>query len=399
MDELTQFREETRSWLEENCPQSMRTPMHPDETVWGGRKQTYPNPDSKLWLDRMGAKGWTCPLWPKEYSGGGLTREENNILQQELFNLRARPVLTSFGISMLGPVLLESATEEQKLEHIPKIVRGEIRWCQGYSEPNAGSDLASLQTKAVLDGDDYIINGSKIWTSYADLSDWIFCLVRTDFDVPKHNGISFILFDIDDPGVTTTPIKLISGTSPFCETFFDNVRAPRRNLIGNLNEGWSIAKRLLQHERTMISGMGLGGGGAGGGAQSSLENIAKQYLGEEDGKIAQTVVRDQIARHKMDGEIFGLTVRRSGEEAKSGSGPGATSSMFKYYGTEHNKKRFELTLQAMGSQSLGWEGEGFDPRELSTAREWLRSKGNSIEGGTSEVQLNIIAKRVLGLPD
>jgi len=398
LDALTQFREETRTWLEENCPASMRTPMHPDEGVWGGRKETYPNPDSKVWLDRMGAKGWTCPLWPKEYGGGGLSREENNVLQQELFNISARPVLTSFGISMLGPVLLEYGTEDQKLEHIPKIIRGEIRWCQGYSEPNAGSDLASLQTKAVLDGDDYIINGSKIWTSYADLSDWIFCLVRTDPDVPKHNGISFILFDIEDPGVTTTPIKLISGTSPFCETFFDNVRAPRRNLIGNLNDGWSIAKRLLQHERTMISGMGLGGGG-GGGAQSSIEGIAKQYRGEKDGRIADSALRDGIALHKMDGEIFGLTVRRSGEEAKAGSGPSATSSMFKYYGTEHNKKRFEVMLEAMGSQSLGWEGEGFDPRELSTAREWLRSKGNSIEGGTSEVQLNIIAKRVLGLPD
>ena len=399
MDALTQFRDETRTWLEENCPASMRTAMHPDEAVWGGRKQTYPNPDTKLWLDRMGARGWTCPLWPKEYGGGGLSPEENNVLQQELFNIGARPVLTSFGISMLGPVLLEFGTEEQKLEHIPRIVRGEIRWCQGYSEPAAGSDLASLQTRAVLDGDDYIINGSKVWTSYADQSDWIFCLVRTDPDVPKHNGISFILFDIDDPGVTTTPIKLISGTSPFCETFFEDVRAPRRNLIGNLNDGWTIAKRLLQHERTMISGMGLGGGGGGGGGQSSLENLARKYVGEQNGKIADTAIRDQIATHKMDGEIFGLTLRRSGEEAKSGSGPSATSSMFKYYGTEQNKKRFEVMLATMGSQSLGWEGEGFDPMELSTAREWLRSKGNSIEGGTSEIQLNVIAKRVLGLPD
>jgi acyl-CoA dehydrogenase len=398
LDALTQFRDETRTWLEENCPASMRTAMHPDEGVWGGRKQSYPNPDSKLWLDRMGAKGWTCPLWPKEYGGGGLSQEENGVLQQELFNIRARPVLTSFGISMLGPVLLEFGTEEQKLEHIPRIVRGEIRWCQGYSEPAAGSDLASLQTRAVLDGDDYIINGSKVWTSYADESDWIFCLVRTDTDVPKHNGISFILFDIDDPGVTTTPIKLISGTSPFCETFFEDVRAPRRNLIGNLNDGWTIAKRLLQHERTMISGMGLGGG-EGGGAQSSMENLARKYVGEQNGKIADTSIRDQIATYKMDGEIFGLTLRRSGEEAQSGSGPSATSSMFKYYGTEQNKKRFEVMLATMGSQSLGWEGEGFDSMELSTAREWLRSKGNSIEGGTSEIQLNVIAKRVLGLPD
>lgn len=399
MDALTQFQEETRAWLEENCPASMRTPILADEVVWGGRKQTFPNPDAKLWLERMAGKGWTCPLWPQEYGGGGLSMEENKVLQQELMRLHARQVLTSFGISMLGPVLLEFGTEEQKLEHIPKIVQGEIRWCQGYSEPGAGSDLASLQTRAVLDGDDYIVNGTKTWTSYADKSDWIFCLVRTDPDVPKHNGISFILFDMDDPGVRTSPIKLISGTSQFCETSFENVRVPRRHLIGNLNDGWTIAKRLLQHERTMISTMGLGGVGTGGGAQSSLETLAKEYLGERNGKIAAPLLRDKIALHKMDGEIFALTVRRSGEEAKSDSGPSATSSMFKYYGTEHNKNRYELMLQAMGCQSLGWEGEGFDARELSTAREWLRSKGNSIEGGTSEIQLNIIAKRVLGLPD
>ncbi len=399
MDALKQFHEETHAWLEENCPASMRTPMLPDEVVWGGRKQTFPNPDAKLWLERMAGKGWTCPVWPKEYGGGGLTMEENRALQQELARIHARPVLTSFGISMLGPVLLEFGTEEQKLEHIPKIVKGEVRWCQGYSEPGAGSDLASLQMRAVLDGDDYVINGIKTWTSYADKSDWIFCLVRTDPDVPKHNGISFILIDMDDPGVRTTPIKLISGASQFCETSFEDVRVPRRHLIGNLNDGWTIAKRLLQHERTMISGMGLGTVAAGEAAQLSIEDLAKRYLGERDGKVAAPIVRDQIAAHKMDSEIFGLTVRRAGEEAKSGSGPSATSSMFKYYGTEHNKRRFEVMLAVMGSQSLGWEGEGFDSRELSTAREWLRSKGNSIEGGTSEIQLNIIAKRVLGLPD
>ncbi len=241
MDSLTEFREDTRAWLEENCPASMRTPMAEDEVVWGGRKATYKNPDSKIWLDNMASRGWTCPEWPAEYGGGGLNRDESRVLQEELYRIHARPVLSSFGISMLGPVLLEMGTEEQKQEHLPKIIRGEIRWCQGYSEPGSGSDLASLQTRAVLDGDDYIINGSKVWTSFADQADWIFCLVRTDPDVPKHNGISFILFDMDDPGVKATPIKLISGSSPFCETFFENVRAPRRNLIGNVNEGWTIA--------------------------------------------------------------------------------------------------------------------------------------------------------------
>jgi alkylation response protein AidB-like acyl-CoA dehydrogenase len=397
LDALTEFREETREWLEENCPESMRTPMHEDDAVWGGRNATYKNPDSKVWLDRMGAKGWTCPTWPKEYGGGGLNKEEARILQEELGRINARQVLTSFGISMLGPVLVEMGTEEQKQEHLPKIVRGEIRWCQGYSESGAGSDLASLQTKAVLDGDDYIINGAKVWTSYADHADWIFCLVRTDTEVPKHNGISFILFDMDDPGIKTTPIKLISGNSPFCETFFDNIRVPRRNLIGNVNEGWSIAKRLLQHERTMISGMGLGG--ARIQKQFSMEEQAKKYLGASNGQVADRVVRNEIAAHKMNGDAFALTLQRSSEEAKLSTGPSATSSMFKLYGTEHNKRRYEIMLKIMGSNSLGWEGEEFDSRELSTTREWLRSKGNSIEGGTSEVQLNVIAKRVLGLPD
>jgi alkylation response protein AidB-like acyl-CoA dehydrogenase len=371
--------------------------MPEDETVWGGRNATYKNPDSKAWLDRMGAKGWTCPTWPKEYGGGGLNKDELRILQEELGRIHARPVLTSFGISMLGPVLLEMGTEEQIQEHIPKIIRGEIRWCQGYSEPGSGSDLASLQTRAVLDGDDYIINGSKTWTSYANHADWIFCLVRTDPEAPKHNGISFILFDMDDPGVRTAPIRLISGTSPFCETYFENVRVPRRNVIGKVNEGWTIAKRLLQHERTMISGMGLGGGRRP--AVLTMEEQAKNYIGVDDDRLASPALRDEIAQHKMNGDAFGLTVKRSTEEAKLSTGPSATSSMFKYYGTEHNKRRFEIMLKILGNRALGWEGEGFETGELSTTREWLRSKGNSIEGGTSEIQLNVIAKRVLGLPD
>ncbi len=393
---LESFRAETRAWLEENCPPSMRTPMVEEETVWGGRNVTFKNPESKLWLERMGAKGWTCPTWPKEYGGGGLSKEENMVLQDELRRIKARPALTSFGISMLGPVLLEYANEAQKQEHIPKIVRGEIRWCQGYSEPGSGSDLASLQTKAILEGDEYIINGSKIWTSYADQADWIFCLVRTDFKAPKHNGVSFILFDMTSNGVTTKPIKLISGASVFCETFFDDVRVPRENLVGTLNDGWTIAKRLLQHERSMISNMGLGGSGS---TENSMENQAKQYVGEVDGKIADPELRQRIAAFKMNGEAFSLTLKRAAEEAKVSTGPSATSSMFKLYGTEQNKARFELLLDIQGTNSMGWEGEGFAERELNTTREWLRSKANSIEGGTSEVQLNVIAKRVLNLPD
>jgi alkylation response protein AidB-like acyl-CoA dehydrogenase len=398
MEALEKFRQETRAWLEENCPPSMRTPMtSEDETVWGGRNAKYKNPEAKLWLDRMASRGWTAPTWPAAYGGGGLSKEENLVLQQELRRIKARPALSSFGIWMLGPALLEFANEEQKKEHLPKIVRGEIRWCQGYSEPGAGSDLAGLQTKCEDKGDHYLVNGQKIWTSYADKADWIFCLVRTD-PTTKHDGISFLLFDMMSPGVEARPITMISGASPFCETFFTDVKVPKGNLVGELNKGWTIAKRLLQHEREMISGMGLGGVGSGSGL-GGLDQVAKEYFGEVDGRIASPQLRDHITRQKMDSKAFALTMQRSMEEAKAGQGPGAASSIFKYYGTELNKRRYELLLELMGTQALGWEGDGFNDDEIGITRSWLRSKGNSIEGGTSEVQLNVVSKRVLGLPD
>lgn len=402
MQSIEEFRASTRAWLEINCPQSMRTPMQEDEVVWGGRNASFKNSDSKLWLERMAAKGWTTPTWPKEYGGGGLNKEENLVLLQELQNIGARQALNSFGISMLGPVLLEYGTHEQKAEHIPKIVRGEIRWCQGYSEPGSGSDLASLSTKAVLDGDHYVLNGAKVWTSYADKADWIFCLVRTDFEAAKHSGISFILFDMQTQGVSTRPIRLISGASPFCETFFEDVRVPARNLVGTLNDGWTIAKRLLQHERTMISGFGLSAKASSRTLDSSsVEGQAMHARGDVE-KLSDPVLRDEIARYKIDAEAFAFTSQRSMEEAKLNKGPNATSSMLKNYGCELNKRRYELLLQALGTKALGWatqNHEDFSAEDLKVTREWLRSKGNSIEGGTAEIQLNVIAKRVLGLPD
>ena len=395
MEPIEKFRQETREWLEANCPASMRTPMPEEETPWGGRNATWANPDSKVWLDRMASRGWTAPTWPKDYGGGGLTKEESLVLGQEMRRIKARQPLSSFGLWMLGPALLEFANEEQKREHLPSIVRGEIRWCQGYSEPGAGSDLAGLQTKAEDKGDHYLVNGQKIWTSYADKADWIFCLVRTDA-TKKHDGISFLLFDMTTPGVEARLITMISGASPFCETFFTDVKVPKKNLVGELNKGWTIAKRLLQHERDMISGMGLG---SGVGSSASLEALAKDYFGEANGRVASAALREHIARQKMDGKAFALTLQRTAEEAKAGIGTGAASSIFKYYGTELNKRRYELLLEILGTQGLGWEGEGFTEEEIGVTRSWLRSKGNSIEGGTSEVQLNVVAKRVLGLPD
>ena len=397
MNELQEFRNEVREWLEENCPPSMRTPTPEDEVIWGGRREQFRNPDSKVWLDRMAGRGWTAPRWPKQYGGGGLSFEEDRILQQELAAIQARIPLNSFGIWMLGPALLEFADEQQKQEHIPPIVRGEIRWCQGYSEPGHGSDLAGLQTRAEDKGDHYLVNGSKIWTSYADECDWIFCLVRTDPDVPKHQGISFLLFDMASAGVSTSPIELISGSSPFCQTFFDSVRVPKRNLVGELNKGWTIAKRLLQHERNMVAG--IGGNTALGSSGSRLEDIAKIYIGESDGRIGNPVIRDRISGHRMNDRALQLTFARCGEETKAGQANGHLASMFKYYGTEQNKRKYELILETTGTAATGWEGDGFTERERAYTRQWLRSKANSIEGGTSEVQLNVIAKRVLGLPD
>ncbi len=397
MSDLTAFRAEIRSWLEENCPASMRTPMPADETPGGGRRAVFKNPDTKVWLERMAERGFTVPMWPKAYGGAGLSKEENGVLTEELRRINARPAHVGMGISMIGPALLEFGTEEQKQEHLPKIARGEIWWCQGYSEPNAGSDLASLRTSAVEDGDEYIINGQKIWTSGADHADWIYCLVRTDFDAPKHDGITFILFDMDQPGVTVKPILLISGLSPFCETFFDNARASKSQVVGEVNKGWTVAKRLLQYERTSI-------GGIGGGNQRSvtLEELAADYAGVADGRIADPAIRASVTRHRMNDRAYAMTMRRSVEEMASGVAPGAVSSMFKYYGTEQNKRRYDLMLDIMGTSSLGTvvaEQNPFSAHELETTRGWLRSKANSIEGGTSEVQLNIIAKRVLGLPD
>lgn len=392
MDELLAFRQEVRAWLEEYCPPEMRLPMAgDDEITWGGRKMAFKSEAQRTWLERMAAKGWTVPEWPVEYGGGGLSREQAKVLRQEMNSLGCRVPLQSFGIWMLGPALLKYGSEEQKREHLPPIARGEIRWCQGYSEPNAGSDLASLQTRAEDRGDHFVVNGQKVWTSYADKADWIFCLVRTDPTASKHTGISFVLFDMATPGVSTRPITLISGKSPFCETFFDDVRVEKRNLVGELNGGWTIAKYLLTHERDMIGAMGEVA------QPPKLGQFASQSIGlDEGGKLDEPVLRADIARFEIDEVAFRLLLERSGDLARQGKVHPAFSSVLKYYGAELNKRRYELLMAAGGSTALEWEGERSHGGEV--AREWLRAKANSIEGGTSEVQLNVISKRILGLP-
>jgi acyl-CoA dehydrogenase len=394
MDALETFRRETRAWLEANCPPEMRSPIRGDEDIcWGGRNWVFKSEAQKLWMERMAARGWTVPGWPKAYGGGGLSHEEVKVLKEEMAAIKARSPLESFGIWMLGPALLAFGSEEQKKEHLPRIARGEIRWCQGYSEPNAGSDLASLQTRADDGGDHFVVTGSKIWTSYADKADMIFCLVRTDFSAPKHLGISFILFDMSWQGVSTKPIMLISGKSPFCETFFDGVKVPKANLVGTLNRGWDIAKYLLTHEREMIGG---GGGGLLGGR--SPGQVAAGEIGTDDtGRLADPFLRADAARAEVDALAFAATMVRYKDEAASGGrGVGDKSSVLKYYGTELNKRRYELAMRAAGTAGLEWEGQRSNQGELPRA--WLRTKANSIEGGTSEVMLDIVAKRLLQLP-
>jgi alkylation response protein AidB-like acyl-CoA dehydrogenase len=395
------FRAEARAWLEANYPAELRDPdakVDP-EAGWGGRAFAGNTADPQIaWMRKVAERGWTAPTWPKAYGGGGLSSAEARVLTQELARGGYRTPLASFGLWMLGPVLLEYGDETQKQEHLPKIVRGEIRWCQGYSEPGAGSDLAGLQTKCEDKGDHWLINGQKIWTSYANKADWCFCLVRTDTS-KKHEGISFVLIDMTTPGVETRPIKLISGESPFCETFFTDVKIPKGNLVGKVNGGWEIAKRLLQYERQNISG-GFGAGGGAGGAAGDLGELAKTYVGvDETGAVDDADLRARITKNRMDFQSFYLTLARVAAESRASNGPSAATSIIKYAAASLAQERSELMVETLGHQGLGWEGEAFTPSELIATHGWLRSKGNSIEGGTSEVNLNVVSKRVLGLPD
>lgn len=392
MTESKEFRQEVRDWLAANCPESMRSPYRSEADVcWGGRDFQFQSEDQRVWLERMAARGWTAPSWPKEYGGGGLGRIQAKILKEELARIHARPPLMSFGISMLGPALLKFGSEELKQLHLPPAIRGEIRWAQGYSEPNAGSDLASLQARCEDMGDHFLVNGSKVWTSYGDLGDWMFCLVRTDSRAKKHEGISFVMFDMATAGVSTRPIGLISGKSPFTETFFENVRVEKDQVIGELNQGWTVAKYLLTHEREMIAGSGALSAGS-----KPVGKTAAHLLGTDNGTLHDTALRADIARFEMDERCLELTIERARDEVKAGVSLGAVSSIFKYYGTELNKRRQELMMAIRGNDALVWEGG--DSRDGYLPKSWLRSKGNSIEGGTSEIQLNIVAKHILGLP-
>ncbi|MEM7097292.1 MAG: acyl-CoA dehydrogenase family protein [Pseudomonadota bacterium] len=393
MSDLAEFRSEVANWLVDNCPEGARGPG----IVPNGSSKIELEGDVAAWLERCAEKGFTAPTWPTEYGGGGLSAQQAKVLYEEMAAIGARSPLMGMGTSMIGPTLLEYGTDEQKARHIPKIARGEIQWCQGYSEPNAGSDLAALQTKAEDQGDHFLINGQKIWTSGAATADWMFILVRTDPQAPKHEGISFMLLPMDQEGVTTKPIRLISGSSPFCETFFDNAIAKKEDLVGELNKGWTVGKRLLQFERSGIGG--LSGAAPRANPGGALIKAAKKYIGEEDGRIVDEDMRRRILDMNMNRAAFQYTAQRANEENKSGI-PGAATSIFKLVGAAMQRDTADLKREIMGFRGLGAHEEvGFTNEELRATEEFLHLRTTTIYGGSNEIQANIISKRVLGLPE
>lgn len=394
MQDTDTFRAETRAWLQAHCPPAMRQPLTQEEIVWSGSEITFGNDDQRVWFERMRDRGWFAPDWPKELGGGGLTPKQARIVEQEMQRLSCRPPQFNLGVWMLGPVLLEIGTEEQKREHLAPMMEGRMRWCQGFSEPNAGSDLASLKTSARVDENgDFVINGSKIWTSYGDAADWMYALVRTDPTVKKQEGISFVLIDMKSPGVTVKPIELISGKSSFCEVFFDEVRVPARQLVGPLNGGWTVAKKLLQHERAAMSKFS-----EGSAPSHDALAVARPYLYGEDGTLLEPVWRDKLAALLMDSQAFALTHQRVLEQGMARMDVSGPASTMKLVQTEQEVAKYEFLMQVMGQRGLSWEGDEFSADEHDIGRLWLLAKTYTIGGGSSEVQLNIIAKRVLGLP-
>ena len=394
MNHLDAFRQDARAWLEANCPEGARGP---GQVAWGSRRIEL-EPDVHLWLARMAEKGWTVPTWPKAYGGAELDKAEYQVLISELKRIQARTPLTGRGVNYIGPTLLEYGNEEQKARWLPGIARGEGGWAMGYSEPGAGSDLASLSTRAVRDGDRFIINGRKIWTSDAMDCDYIFVLVRTNPDAPKHQGISLILVDMHQPGVQVRPIRLLSGASPFNETLFEDAIAPASDLVGGIDNGWTVGKRLLQFERSTHAGINISGAQGGRTAESRLPQIVKRYAPLANGAIADPELRAWLIRVEQNGHAQRLTQKRVIEEVQARA-PGFASSAVKLTNALQVQDSHELILAAMGSQGIGWEGAAFSPDEIEATRTWLRDKSLTIAGGTKDIQRNIIAKRVLGLPD
>ncbi|HBK12801.1 MAG TPA: acyl-CoA dehydrogenase [Gammaproteobacteria bacterium] len=393
MNEQHSFRAEVKQWIAENFPRTLAG-QNPATVGYAPALEA----DHELWRQRLAEKGWGAPTWPKEYGGAGFSQKEERIITDELSDANAFnpiPTIALMGVTMVGPTILDYGTEEQKKKHLIPIARGEVTWCLGLSEPGAGSDLASLRTRAEDNGDYYLVNGSKIWTSGAHHSNWCGAVVRTDPDAKKRNGISFVMLPMDQEGVEPRPLKLISGASAFCETFFTDAVADKSDLLGELNDGWSVVKRLLQHERQSQIGARTAGA-----KSERVQDIAERYVGLDDsGKLADADLRQRLANHLMDRQSHALTLGRIAAEAKGNVEVSAASSILKNSATHVSQTRADLILEIMGDQGLGWEGDAFDPNELETVRSWLYGMAASIAGGSFEIQYNIISKNILGLPE
>lgn len=391
--DLEAFRSEARAWIAENFPLSLKGRA---AELFAEAQETVPGGDFEVWRQRVADKGWGAPTWPVEFGGAGLSPQAARVLHQETIAAGAfNPMIAGLGLTMVGPTILEYGTEDQKRRHLAPIARGELRWCLGYSEPNAGSDLAALQTKCEDRGDHWAVNGQKIWTSGANHADWCGALVRTENTGRKQDGISFVLISMHQPGVETRPIKLIAGASPFCETFFNDARVEKTDMLGKLNDGWNVGKRLLVHERASQMGEGV----MNQTKPEPLQDIAHRYLkSDAHGRLADGDLRTRMTQHLMRARAHELTLERVAAESK-GSSPSSAISSLKNSSTEVAQIRAELIVEIMGNRGVGWQGAGFTEEEIAAMRTMLGNKAMSIYGGSTEVQNNIVAKRVLGLPD
>jgi alkylation response protein AidB-like acyl-CoA dehydrogenase len=384
--EHLRFRDEVREFL--------RTAMPPHLAAKAAVDAYFTQPEVNEWHRILHRKGWAAPHWPVEHGGPGLDVTKRFLLSEEL-ELAGAPMLSPFGVIMVGPLLIQYGTEAQQKRFLPKILSGEEVWCQGYSEPNAGSDLASLKTRAEDDGQGhFVVNGQKTWTTYAQYADWIFMLVRTDPAAKKQSGISFLLCDMKTPGVTAKPFLTLGGTPAFSETFFENVKVPKENLVGPLNGGWTIAKALLGHERTYIAAVGLSSR-----AIRRVKRIAAATRKGGGRLIDDPAWRARIARLEIKLKSLQTANYRAIAAAQLGHAPGPESSILKLRGSEILQQASELAMDVMGQNSLTWFNE---PGVVPPIEEWVPSvfnytRATTIYGGSNEIQKNIIAKLILGL--
>jgi alkylation response protein AidB-like acyl-CoA dehydrogenase len=385
-EEHEAFRREVREWVKSAMPPEMAEKAAVDGN--------FSMDEVMQWHRILFEKGWVAPNWPEEHGGPGWDAARRFIFTEELEAL-GTPQLSPFGLSMVGPLLIQFGTDAQKQRFLPKILSGEEVWCQGYSEPNAGSDLASLRCTAEAEGDHFVVNGQKTWTTYAQYADWIFCLVRTDPDVKKQAGISFLLIDMKAEGVDVKPMLTSGHTPAFCDTYFDNVKVPKENIVGRVNQGWTMAKALLGHERTLIAAVGQSAR-----AIQRVKRIASRKLRDGKPLLDDPLFRAKVARLEIELEAHRMANYRSVASAQLGHAPGPESSILKLRGSEILQRAMELAMDAMGENALSWFN---DPGVVSPEEQWVASffnysRATTIYGGSNEIQKNIIAKMILGLP-